>query len=371
MTKIAHKENILRWMKEKPVDNLHFVFVSTGLTLDYWLRHFHFPIVYLHYLVWQRLAYRRSVELHREKNFDLVHHTSYGSLQLGSHLWKLNIPFVFGPLSGGQTVPPLLQPYLDQGRLKERLRLWISKRLLYQNERILRILRNTYLVLAANQETYDLLKNLRTHRLSFVLDAGISKDFIPTSYPARPVRPTMHVLWVGRLVSHKGFSVVLKVFESLGQQYPIRLNVIGEGPLAHYYRQKVRALELADTITFRSRLPFNELKQHYATSDIFMFCGLRNSLGIQVLEAMAYGLPLIGLNQHGAKTFIPDNASIKVDLVEDHQIIEDLKQALITLYLNPDERTRRGKNAYHWAQQHTWSRKVASVSEQYQRSLGT
>lgn len=369
MTKLAHKKNILGWMKENPVSNLHFVFVPTFWWLEYLLAKFHYPIVYLHYLVWQRHAYRRAVLLHRRNNFALVHHASYGSLQLGSHLWKLEAPFVFGPLSGGQTVAPQLQRYLVKGKLKEQLRLWISQRLLYRDNRTQRTLRRAHLVLAANQETYNLVKKLGTPRISLILDAGISKKFIPTHYPERPLRRAMRVLWLGYFVPHKGFSLVLEVFKSLDSEYPIYLDVIGDGPMAHHYRQKVRELHLTDTVTFHGKLPFDALKKFYAASDVFLFCGLRNSLGIQVLEAMAYGLPLISLNQHGVKTFVPDNASIKVELNEVPQIINDLKQALITLHLDTDQRIRRGKHAFQWAQQHTWDHKVALVSEYYQRSL--
>ncbi len=371
MTKVTHKENVLEWVKKNPVSNLHFAFVPTYEWLDYLSVKYHYQIVYLHYLIWQRHAYRQSAVMHRENDFALIHHASYGSLQLGSRLWKLGVPFVFGPLSGAQTVAPQLQRYLVKGKLKERLRLWVSQRLMHQNNRTRRALRHTHLVLAANQETYNLVKSLGTPRISLTLDAGISKKFIPERYPERPIRRAMHVLWLGHFVPHKGFSLVLDVFKTLGSEYPIFLDVIGDGPLAHYYRRQVDELHLTNTVTFHGKLPFDALKQYYKTSDVFLFCGLRNSLGIQVLEAMAHGLPLVSLNQHGVKTFVPDDASIKVELNEVPQIVNDLKQALLTLYLDTDQRIRRGKQAYRWAQQHTWDHKVALVNEGYQRSLSS
>lgn len=371
ITKVAHKNSILRHMEREKLQNLHFVFVSTNWLLEYARDKYHHLVVYAHYLSWQRSALQEARVIHDTQHLDLIHHVSYGSLQLGSQLWKIKTPFVFGPLSGAQTVAPQLQQYLVKGKLKEQLRLWFSQWLMHRDNRTRRTLRHTHLVLAANQETYNLVKKLGAPQISLTLDAGISQKFIPTHYPERPVRQTMRVLWLGRFVPHKGLSLVLEVFAALGSEYPIYLDVIGDGPLAHHYRRKVRELHLTNTVTFHGKLPFDALKQFYTTSDVFLFCGLRNSLGIQVLEAMAYGLPLVSLNQHGVKTFVPDNASINIELNEASEIINNLKRALLTLYLDTDQRLRRGKYAHQWAQQHTWDHKVALVSEYYQRSLST
>jgi hypothetical protein len=67
----------------------------------------------------------------------------------------------------------------------------------------------------------------------------------------------------------------------------MQLVVVGDGPLMNYYRDQAARYRLLDAITFVGRISFEALKQEYATSDVFVYCGLRNSLGIQILEAMA------------------------------------------------------------------------------------
>ena len=364
LTKVVNKKSLLQWLDQQPIENLHFVFVPTYQWLDELSRRYHHLVVYPHYLVWQRQALQQAQALHQVHSIDMVHHATYGSLQLGSQLWKLGLPFMIGPLSGAQTVSPLLRKYLGKARFKEQLRLYISQWLLHKINSRRRLLRSASLVLAANQETHDLAKQLGSTRLRLTLDAGIGADQIPTTYQARPVRKAMRVLWLGRLVAHKGFQLVLEVFKALGE-YPISLDVIGDGPLARRYRREVEESLLTKRVTFYGKLGFSALQQHYAASDVFLFCGLRNALGIQVLEAMAQGLPLISLNQHGVKTFVPDNASIKVDLLSTDQIIGDLKEALLTLYHDPSQRAQRGAHAFQWAKQHTWDHKVSDTNKLY------
>ncbi len=365
LTKVVYRKNILRRMAQDPIKNLHFVFVKTFLWLEYLKRKYHYPVVYPHYIIWQYFSYRRAKVLHRKISFDLVHHASYGSLQLGSHLWKLNLPFVFGPIGGGQKVPDPLKQYLVRGTLKDLSRSRISNLLLYRFKNTQKALKSARLVLTYNQETYDLAKQMGATEVKLMLDGAISEDAIPTTYPKRPTQEIMQVLWVGRLIPDKGLSLVIEVFKTLNNTHPIHLNVIGGGRLRNYYQRSVNALGLSDTITFHGKLPYHALKQHYINSDVFMYCGLRNTLGIQVLEAMGYGLPLVTLNLHGIINFIPEDTGISVELMGVEQTVDSLRQALIALYSDAAWRESLGSNAYAYAKTQTWSAKVKDVSRQY------
>ena len=52
---------------------------------------------------WQDAALRHVEEQARQ--YDVAHHVTYGGLHLGSMLWRLPIPLVYGPVGGGQTAP--------------------------------------------------------------------------------------------------------------------------------------------------------------------------------------------------------------------------------------------------------------------------
>ena len=365
ITRKTNEKSILQWISEKPVKNLHFVFVSTARGLAYLRSKYHYSVVYLHYSVWQYHAYKKARQLHADQAFDLVHHVSYGSLQLGSHLWKLNAPFVFGPVGGGQKVPAPLRPHLRKGRYRECMRTLTSNLLLHGLTHAQQTVKNAELILAYNQDTYRLAKKLGASKVSLMLDGAVDSRAIPATYPERPVRKVMQVLWVGRLTPEKGLSLLIDVFASIGREYPIHLNIIGNGHLYSYYQQRIQELQLTDRISFHGKLPFHALGEHYLASDVFMYCGLRNTLGIQVLEAMSYGMPLVTLNLHGIRTFIPKNTGIQVDLTTTTQIIEELQQALISLYLNREHREVLGRNAYTYAKTQIWSAKVAQATKEY------
>lgn len=370
ITRSSNRDSIEAWLAKHPLPNVRMVYVSTFWWLERLRLHYHQLMVYPHYLVWQYQIYRIAKKMHRTKRFDVTHHVSYGSLQLGSYLWKLDIPFIFGPVGGGQKIPPPLKQYLVKGQLEERMRSAVSYLLLHVFGHTKKTIQQAQLVLATNQETYRLAEQLGARRVELQLDNGIADDFFPATFPIRTEKEKdrMDVLWIGRLVAAKGLSLVIDAMHQVDPQYPIHLTVVGDGPLAHHYRDQVTQLGLDSRITFMDRVPFQQIKSLYRDSDVLLYTGLRNTFGIQLLEAMSFGLPVVTLNLHGVRTFVPDNVGVKVNLSHGQQTAYDIQQALMMLYVDQDRRCTLGRNAYHYAKQHTWSVKVAKVVRAYRSS---
>ena len=57
------------------------------------------------YREWQIDAFRLGTNLHNQIRFDLVHQLTYVGFRFPGHLWKLNMPFVWGPIGGLENTP--------------------------------------------------------------------------------------------------------------------------------------------------------------------------------------------------------------------------------------------------------------------------
>ena len=57
------------------------------------------------YYLWQIGAYRIGKRLHQQVRFDLVHHVTFVNYWLPSFLALLPVPFVWGPVGGGESAP--------------------------------------------------------------------------------------------------------------------------------------------------------------------------------------------------------------------------------------------------------------------------
>jgi glycosyltransferase involved in cell wall biosynthesis len=96
-----------------------------------------------------------------------------------------------------------------------------------------------------------------------------------------------------------------------------------------------------------------------------MFCSLRDSTGSQLLEAMAYGLPVITLNHQGAGDHVPDNAAIKVDVTTPEETVHQIARAVEKLYDHPDQCAQMGNHGHEFAKTCTWKNRIKKLAEFY------
>ena len=109
---------------------------------------------------------------------------------------------------------------------------------------------------------------------------------------------SIDILCVGRLVPHKGHSVLLGAVSMLPGNKSWRLVIVGEGPL---YKDLVRLCEeknIQDRVKFKHNLSTEELEDEYEKASLFVLPSLERidgveGFGIVLLEAMAYGVPVI------------------------------------------------------------------------------
>lgn len=81
--------------------NVRFAFVpEPAKRLRNLLRRVWPPSYYWFYRWWQRRAYRVARRLHAEQGFDAVHQLNMVGFREPGYLWKLPLPFVWGPIGG-------------------------------------------------------------------------------------------------------------------------------------------------------------------------------------------------------------------------------------------------------------------------------
>ncbi|MEA5519144.1 glycosyltransferase family 4 protein [Limnoraphis robusta] len=368
----SHAESKAAWeevLATQPLPNLHFFPVDIPNRLKPYLKG---KIgVYLHYLIWQRQAYTVALKLNEKHNFDLIHHVTWGSLTAGSELWRLNKPFVFGPVGGGQIAPPAFKSYfLDQWR-SEAFRSFANTQLLPLNLIARQTVSHADLILATNQDTAHLAKRLGASWVELFLDTGLEENYFPDSPPNRSQTQPFKLLWVGRLFHRKGLLLALEALAKVNSEIPIQLTIVGGGSLDQYIPQWLKDLQLESKVEVKGQISWTEVKQEYLTNDVFLFTSLRDSFGSQLVEAMAYALPVIVLNHQGAGDLVPDTAGIKVSVTQPSETVAELALAIELMYKHPQKRWEMGQQGYEFARQQIWSKKAISIDHYYERLMNS
>lgn len=344
--------------------NLTFHYVGVPAWLE--KRYGNLLGLYVHYLYWQWQAASVARRLDQTRDFDLVHHVTYSSIQLGSFMYRVGKPFIFGPVGGGQRAPGVLKSYFGPYWSREKIRDWVSTVLQYVNPGFYYSLKVADRVLISNEDTYRLAKRLRPDRsYDRLLDAGLSASFLPEHPIERKPGEVMKLLWVGRLMPRKALELTIHAFSRVDPSLPITLTIVGgQGEMADQVERYITEYGVADRVQWAGHVSFEEVKAFYRRSDVFFFTSLRDSCPMQIMEAMAYSLPTVTLAIHGQNELVNDGNGIKVPVTTKEQVVTDLAKAVERLYAHPAERLAMGRKAYQFAQSQVWAQKIRKYADE-------
>ncbi len=108
------------------------------------------------------------------------------------------------------------------------------------------------------------------------------------------------ILFVGRLVERKGVPVLVDAVAELRGETPARLVIVGDGPERAAIERRAAERGIADAVEVRGQVSDEALLGAYAGADVFVLPAIVDSrgdtegLGVVLLEAMNFGLPVVG-----------------------------------------------------------------------------
>lgn len=362
ITRIVGKEHIIR---ENNYPNLYFHFIELPFGLEKLYRTSTIGM-YLYYLLWQYAAYILAKKLNKKYGFSLLHHVTWGSLQLGSFMYKLGVPFIFGPVGGGQIALYSMKDYFGKYWGVEEKRISVSKLLVRFNPACRQTLKKATLVLTSNRDTFTLSSSINSNNLKYSIDVCLPQSFFPSDFkPKQLSGHPLRLLWVGRLMPRKGLNLVLDVMKELKMSKNITLTVVGDGELRQDVEDQIRKYELADTVTLLGTIAYDQIKHCYSEHDILFFTPLRESGGLQILEAMAYGLPVVTLNLHGPGELVTNSRGYACPIEDSSQIVPLLKKEILSYLNNSIKLTEQSTNAFLYAREQTWDKKIENIISEY------
>lgn len=105
------------------------------------------------------------------------------------------------------------------------------------------------------------------------------------------------LLHVGRISFEKNVEIILRALKKIRNVIPgTTLDIIGDGPAISSLKIEARQLQLEDAVQFLGYWPHENLPEVYPRYDLFVTASTMETQGLVVLEAIASGLPVVGVD---------------------------------------------------------------------------
>ncbi|MEM2741829.1 MAG: glycosyltransferase family 4 protein [Nitrososphaeria archaeon] len=168
--------------------------------------------------------------------------------------------------------------------------------------------------------------------------------------------------FIGRLTLQKNPEIILKALAELND-VPVKMYVVGDGPLLNQLKDKVCKLGIQNKVHFFGSIPERRKLELLQEIDIFLMPSLEEGCPIALLEAMAAGKAIIASNIYSIRNIV--NHLKEAVLVNPYNI-EELKQAILTLYNNLDLRIKLSKEARRKAKQYDVNKVYDQILKVYE-----
>lgn len=142
-------------------------------------------------------------------------------------------------------------------------------------------------------------------------------------------------------VKSESMHYLLKALSRIDEhQAPFKLMIVGDGPKEDEIRNAADMLLPGKTI-FTGKVDRKDMVRYYSASDIFVFPGIGESLGMVFLEAQSCGLPVVALDTAGVPQVVRNGVTAFLVRKDEG---EAMAEAVIALILDGTLRKRMGEN---------------------------
>lgn len=126
------------------------------------------------------------------------------------------------------------------------------------------------------------------------------------------------VACVGNLVPEKGFALAIEALRGLND---FRLVFVGEGPSRGSLLELAHRLGVEDRVVFLPSMPQHELRHLYSSADVLMLTSEREGWPNVVLESLACGTPVVGVDVGAVGEMLGDPRVGRIVLARDPELL--------------------------------------------------
>lgn len=175
------------------------------------------------------------------------------------------------------------------------------------------------------------------------------------------------LVFVGRLGLEKNVQFLLRAFASTAAACEnARLMLIGDGPDRENLKDLAKQLRVDRLVNFIGKLPYPEIPRYLVLADAFVTASVTEVHPLTVIEAMASGLPVLGIESPGISDTVEDGFT---GLLAYSEELAGFTAKMVRLVVDHEKRRQMGANARQEAGKYAIERTSQLMLEHYERLI--
>lgn len=331
------------------------------------------PLVFVYYYSyrsWLRQACRFALQLHQQHPYDIAHQLTYISYREPGYLWRLTIPFVWGPIAGAVDMPWRFYRLFS---LATAVRFVFRSFANYFQRRGNCYIRSAFerssKIWAVSDEDLRMVRKRWGMQAEWMPETGTSpnQDYIrrrPYGNGGKLV-----LLWSGTHEGGKALPLLLHALAEMKQNNRVRLLILGDGSESVRWRRKATRLGISHLIDWKGYLSHEQAKATMGNADVFVFTSLKEATSTVIMEALSCGLPVICHDACGMAKVIDQTCGLKVPMECPRKSIEGFRKAIEMLLDSAILQNDLSVGALARAEQLSWEKKAEHIAKTYRNVL--
>lgn len=287
----------------------------------------------------------------RRDKIELVYTNTAVVFEAAVAAWLAGVPHVWHVHE--VLTPQYMRPRMLPLALIVRLIGWLSDRVIFESDSARRVCEQVL----GKQKCVTVYNS---HRFALPLPEGVGAD---QPFPSQERPGHCRVVWIGRFSERKDPLMLLRTIPRMQQAQYAEFLFAGEGPLEAQMRTTIDQLDLKDRCRL---LPFQEdVRPLLASADVLVLTSREESFGLVLVEAGAYGKPVVATRTQGPAEIVVDGQTgFLVDPGDEAALAARLDQ----LIADPQQRWALGRagaaRVAQWFSPEKNTRKIEAVLEE-------
>lgn len=322
------------------------------------------PFLYfLGYNLWHKYAYKIAKKIIKSEKIDVIHMLNSITFREPGYLWKLNLPFVWGPTGGLTSLP---SSYINTLTFKEQIFQLIRNQYFkceFKKNRIKNAIKKADLIYTFSE--FDRLKFLKAGGKNVLnkLDSGSMYLNLPIKKPINKIT----ILWAGQLIKRKAFNILINSVLNLPVELKSKFEfkILGYGILYDFYINKINDLNLIDLFSFEGETNRNELFEIMKNCDLLVHTSYREATTNIIPEALSHNIPVVCHDISGMSLAINETCGYKIPLINEEYSSILLTNFLIKICKDENYLLNLKYGAKKRSLELSWKKNACNISDDY------